>query len=324
LDWCIFKFWEEELKAVEKLGYKFKFIRGYEFSKKDLFSEFINFFYLLKKNSNGAERWIAKQTLNTLYGYFGRKQELIETVNIFNKDIYSYLLYRLIKHIIIINDDISVLLLECNSNSLFIDKLNQILDHNFINKYSIVKSNVAIAAAVTAYARIEMIPYSLMEGTVYTDTDSIFTTDLLPDHLIGKDIGLMKDELNGITIKEGLFLGIKKYGYWYLDNNNNKIENSTIAGIDRNTISFDKIQDLFCGITITKFIPIRFFKSLNNLTISIKSTHITIDNKCNKKLINNKYLPIHLNKKHVYYDFISAKIIKFFNKFLKIIKIFII
>jgi hypothetical protein len=159
-----------------------------------------------------------------------------------------------------------------------------------------------------------------MEGTVYTDTDSIFTTDLLPDHLIGKDIGLMKDELNGLTIKEGYFLGIKKYGYWYLDNNNNKIENSTIAGIDRNTISFDKIQDLFCGITITKFIPIRFFKSLNNLTISIKSTHITIDNKCNKILINNKYFPIHLNKSHAYYDFIGAKIIKFFNKFLKILK----
>jgi hypothetical protein len=47
----------------------------------------------------------------------------------------------------------------------------------------------------------------------YSDTDSIFTDKPLPDYLIGNDLGLLKDELNGLVIKQGYFLGIKNYGY---------------------------------------------------------------------------------------------------------------
>ncbi len=63
-----------------------------------------------------------------------------------------------------------------------------------------------------------MIYYKLLPGTEYTDTDSIFTTEVLPDHLIGKDLGLMKDELNGLFIQEGLFLGLKNMvtGIWVI------------------------------------------------------------------------------------------------------------
>ena len=52
----------------------------------------------------------------------------------------------------------------------------------------------------------------------YTDTDSIFTDKALPDHMVGKDIGLMKDELDGGYIREAYFLGIKKYAF--IDNKN--------------------------------------------------------------------------------------------------------
>lgn len=62
-----------------------------------------------------------------------------------------------------------------------------------------------------------MMPYKLNYDIYYSDTDSIFSKDKLSDNLIGKEIGLMKDELNGILIKEAIFLGIKQYGYWYLD-----------------------------------------------------------------------------------------------------------
>ncbi len=40
----------------------------------------------------------------------------------------------------------------------------------------LVKSNVAIAAAVTSYARIHIYKYKMLAGCHYTDTDSIFTT----------------------------------------------------------------------------------------------------------------------------------------------------
>jgi hypothetical protein len=41
-----------------------------------------------------------------------------------------------------------------------------------------IMSNVAIASAVTAYARIVMIPFKIDPNTLYTDTDSYFTTTL--------------------------------------------------------------------------------------------------------------------------------------------------
>ena len=38
--------------------------------------------YQIKSYSKGAERWIAKLLLNSLYGMFGRRQELIDTLTI--------------------------------------------------------------------------------------------------------------------------------------------------------------------------------------------------------------------------------------------------
>jgi hypothetical protein len=65
----------EELKAASKLGYKFKLLEAYEFDKIDLFSDYVDHFYDIKKNSskNSPQRFIAKMHLNTLYGIFGRK-----------------------------------------------------------------------------------------------------------------------------------------------------------------------------------------------------------------------------------------------------------
>ena len=203
-------YFSEELKAVQKHGYKIKLIKGYEFSKIDLFTEYVNHFFNLKKISSGSERFIAKMHLNQLYGIFGRKRDIIETVNIYSKDLPNYLLTRVVKSIIKINDDVYTLLLSNNINSQIIDKLNTYFNTDFINFSIEVKSNVAIASAVTAYARIHMIPYILYEGTVYTNTDSIFTTKKLPDYLIGNDLGWMKDELDGCIIKEAYFLDVKK------------------------------------------------------------------------------------------------------------------
>lgn len=156
--------------------------------------------------------------LNQLYGYFGRSLDTIETINIKKDDLINYMLTSVIDNYIEINEDIVVLLIKNNLSPDFIKELNIFLiTTNF--KYNvnntIIKSNVALASAVTAYARIQMIPYKLLSGTLYTDTDSIFTSDKLPDHLIGKELGQMKDELDGLLINKGYFLGIKQYGYTY-------------------------------------------------------------------------------------------------------------
>ena len=40
--------------------------------------------FKLKAISKGSERWMAKLLLNSLYGLFGRIQEIIQTVTIDN------------------------------------------------------------------------------------------------------------------------------------------------------------------------------------------------------------------------------------------------
>jgi hypothetical protein len=227
--------------------------------------------------------------LNQLYGIFGRRKDIIETINIYRKDLELYLTTRIIKTIIEIDKDKLVLLVQSNLNSDIITKLNNFFETNFLNKFVTIKNNVAIASAVTSYARIHMIPYKIDDNVLYTDTDSIFTTKKLNDNLIDSNkLGFMKDELNGKVIKEAYFLGIKQYGYYYINDNNEIIEKSVFAGVTRNSLTFDEIKEIHNNKTITKTITNRFYKSLTTLNISIKNNmKLIITRTNNKKLVNN-------------------------------------
>lgn len=179
-------------------------------------------------------------------------------------------------------------------------ELNSELDINIklSNQYSLVKANVAISSAVTAYARIHMISFKIGGSCIYSDTDSIFTTKKLEDKFIGYEQGLMKDELNDLTIKEAYFLGIKKYGYQYNDRNNQLITNSVFAGIVIYSVTFYEIIKLYIGEKLIKK-PVRFYKSFQNLSITISSTHVTISRSLDKSLNNKIYLPLHLDSTNI-------------------------
>jgi hypothetical protein len=310
-------------------GYKITLISGYEFSKIDMFSEYVNEFYKLKKNAKtAAEKLIAKMHLNQIYGYFGRRLELIETINVRNVDIREILTRKIVKSIIRINDTHSTLLVINNIDLDILTKLKEGLPELIISKKEgnnyPVKSNVAIAAAVTAFnaARIHMIKYKLSDDIFYTDTDSIFTSTILNESEIGKELGLMKDELNGKIINKAIFLGIKRYGYYYYDNNN-KIEKSVFAGVERDSLKFSEIEDIFNGSSITKKIDVRFYKSFNDLNITIKSSKITIKKNNEKILVDNNYIPIKICKTNhnldnrTIYEKFKNKMIKLFKCFLK-------
>lgn len=71
--------------------------------------------------------------LNQLYGYFGRKQELIETKNSYNVDLPKFISTRIIKSIIEINKDISTVLLTKNINHNMLSELNSCLEFNLKN-----------------------------------------------------------------------------------------------------------------------------------------------------------------------------------------------
>jgi hypothetical protein len=288
-------YFSEELKAIVKYGYKVELIEGYACTKEYLFKGYVDHFYEQKKVSTGAERFIAKMHLNQLYGIFGRKQYLIQTININKKMLPAYLTGYVIKGIIEISDDVCALLIKSNIDTNILDELNLDMGVELKSTQLAVQSNVAIAAAVTAYARIHMMPFKLDDGICYTDTDSIFTTNKLSDALVGPNLGLMKDELNGKVIKEACFLDIKKYGYYYLDENGQRVESSVFAGVERDSLSFDQVENIFKGGTITKEIPVRFYKSFKDLNIRIHPTSVTISNCPNKKLVDNTYIPTNIN-----------------------------
>jgi len=142
---------------------------------------------------------------------------------------------------------------------------------------------------------------------LYSDTDSAFVDKPLPDYLIGKELGKLKDELNGGVIKKGYFLGIKKYGY--IDENN--IVHSIFSGIERNSLSWNEIEQIANGFTIIKNSSVRFFKNLTSLNITIKnSLETSIVFNPRKKVNNNSYKAMKINN----------NILITFNYYLKIIK----
>jgi hypothetical protein len=92
-----------------------------------------------------------------------------------------------------------------------------------------------------------MLPY-----VIYSDTDSVFTSKPLDPKLISKAIGYFKDEMNGIIIKQFISKGPKRYAYWFLDDTNQRIERSVYAGLERNSINFNKFLSFTPPATTTQ------------------------------------------------------------------------
>jgi hypothetical protein len=109
----------------------------------------------------GPERLIEKMHLNQLYGILGRKHDLLETRNVYMEDLDEFLCTRVIKSIVPINDKVITLLMHTNLKDELILELNSELDIELSNHYYLVKANVAIASAVTSYARIHMISFKI-------------------------------------------------------------------------------------------------------------------------------------------------------------------
>jgi len=67
-------------------------------------------------------------------------------------------------------------------------------------------------------------------------------------NLINTEIGSFKDEMKGLLIQEIIFLGAKRYAYWYKDLNNQRVEQSIYAGIERNSLTFKYFKQLLIKI----------------------------------------------------------------------------
>lgn len=292
-------YFSEELKTMAKFGYKIELIKVYKYTKANIFTNYIEHFYKIKKFTVGPLRFIAKNHLNQLYGYFGRRLTLIETKNVYNKDLINYYGSNTIFSQIRINNEISTILMSSNLDYNIINEIKNETKLDLLTNFKVIKSNVAIAAAVTAYARIEMAELKMLllklgVKIFYTDTDPLFVDKELPDYLIGNDLGQLKDELKGGSIKKAYFLGIKKYGY--IDSKD--ITHSVFSGVTRNSLTWQEITQIAHGNPIAKHTPARFYKNISDLNINVKDSILTtIVFNPRKKLFNNKYIPIKINIK---------------------------
>lgn len=168
--------------------------------------------------------------LNSLYGLFGRSHTTIKPYYVSADNYVAALGYNEILAEININSKLSLLLVEAgkiSDISLALGGETGITTSPVPGEFNLpTKSNAAIAAAVTAYARMHMTPLLLNDSVLYSDTDSIFTTEPIPDSLLGSGVGQLKDELAGLVIDEAYFLGPKQYGYTYRDREGNKVDKS--------------------------------------------------------------------------------------------------
>ena len=161
-----------------------------------------------------------------------------------------------------------------------------------LNSFNAIKANVAIASAVTSYARIKMIHLKmtlLQMGYLiyYSDTDSLFINKPLPSSYVNNELGGLKDELKGMIINKAYFLGTKKYGYQIKLSDGSLIDKSVFAGIPRDTIPFKDIEKLAKGEILHTTKLIQFNRDLHQFKIQIKNNipvQLKITNK--KKLIN--------------------------------------
>ncbi|PWA00302.1 hypothetical protein BB558_003645 [Smittium angustum] len=123
-----------------------------------------------------------------------------------------------------------------------------------LNKIRGIPSSIAIASAITAYARIKMSNYINMNDCIYTDTDSLVVQNPLPDNLIGEELGQFKLEY---VIKKGIFISPKVYVLKYIKNNT-LMETTVCKGLGKD-LTFNDFEKLLAGENVIKmkkyFVP---------------------------------------------------------------------
>jgi hypothetical protein len=251
-------YFSEELSLALNNGYKIKVIKGYTFNKEmNVFDEYVKDLYKTKSVSTGSIRTIVKSLLNNLLGRFGIniKKPITEIVD---DDKLNLLLStrEVISPPISVTDqdylvtyypDLSKYM--CEAHELdYIKILNLKSNVDIETNKEFKDASVAIAAAITSYARIYMsnIKLDILKsgGSIYyMDTDSIVTDKPLREDLVGKDLGQFKLEFK---VKEGYFISSKTYCL-VLNDGSTVIKTK---GLFSNSLTLNDFINMYKGINV--------------------------------------------------------------------------
>ena len=268
-----------EMDNAVKYGYTFEIIKGYQFEKGDVFSNYVNKMYNLRLHypKGTPMNLVAKLLMNSLYGKFGMKLERTE-VNIFNLNLTvdKIALKALLDKVgESIQDHIDL----GDNKYLFVrNTLSNILDDDSYHGSDV---NIAIASTVTSAARVYMSQFKNNPNfnLYYSDTDSVVIDNKLPEFVIGDKLGQVKLEY---IVKKAVFLAPKVYGL--VDLNDNEV--IKIKGVTDEITSKVNIKDLDLLLhhdTHKVFNQHKWFKSLLTGTITISDVLYNLKVTSNKR-----------------------------------------
>ena len=250
--WSGVYFSEELYNAKENFGYEFKVHSGYLFNGKEVFSDFVSELYKIKQNSpkGSPMHTMAKLLLNTLYGRFGMSPFIEKNLVISEDDLQDYLSKYTINDIV-----------DFENGKLLITYVDKNINSETLSDKKNV--SVAIASAISAYARVYITPYKNKPGLpiYYYDTDSIVTDTPLHADLIGPELGQFKLEHE---LVDAAFIAPKLYGGI---SENGKIFTKAKGLV--NKLSFSDLQKLLNKNEILKLNQDKWFKSINNGSVTI-------------------------------------------------------
>ena len=127
--------------------------------------------------------------------------------------------------------------------------------------------NIAVASAITGYARIEMSKFKNNPDYIlyYSDTDSIFINKPLPDHMVSDtELGFMKLEY---IVEEGIFLAPKVYCLKFADGS----IKYRVKGLKSDVnLTFEDFRALLKKDSVIEKNQSKWYRSLENGNIVIK------------------------------------------------------
>ena len=291
----IFKgvFYSQDIYNAMAHGYTFVAIKGYTFSKSEIiFKDYVDSMMGLRLSytKSNPMNLTAKLLLNSLYGRFGLNTAFSDTMFLTKKE------FHLLMNSPFTRDRVSnIEILPVEDEEIYFidlekDKVDNLMDSNF----EIHNSSIAIAAAITAEARVIMSVYKnnpLLE-LYYTDTDSIVVNKnpeemdkLFPEIIHDTKLGKLKHEY---TVKNAVFLAPKCY--WLQLEDGNEIvkikgvkKEALVLAMENGGLNFDTFKNLLVKDSHMEIQQEKWARDFNLGTINIMETTYDIKQNNNKR-----------------------------------------
>jgi len=264
-----------ELDNAVKLGYQFEILWGYKFEPKNVFKSYVDCLYALRLEYPKSHplNLIAKLLLNSLYGRFGMIDEFPDIIIFKDKKSFNEFMKNTNLEILELIELGDKLLVKYRSD----DKNQQTMLYGNLETHN---TNVAIASAITGYARVHMSQFKNNPDFIlyYSDTDSAYISKPLPKDLVNsKVLGKMKLEN---VLDKAIFLAPKVY---YLISETGK-HIYKVKGLSHKVeLNYNDFQSLLQKQSFLAKIQTKWRKNLSAGNISVLNEVYTLQVTSNKR-----------------------------------------